>query len=130
MDIIIGATYADSDDKYITFKRDEFYQFLGKHALPPWRDENGELIGVKVDAAGTTAALQEDLGQIELEDAVVIRRRDLFASPALASYAAAIVMAIKLAPNAENREELLRVADYFQRQSELAAEEGHQMPTI
>jgi hypothetical protein len=39
-------------------------------------------------------------------------------------------MAIKLAPNADNREELLRIADYFQRQSELAAEEGHHIPTI
>jgi hypothetical protein len=130
MDIIIGATYSDSDDKYITFKREEFYQFLGKHALPPWVDETGNLIGTNVDCAKLTSAINDDVDKIELPDAVVIRRQDLFASPALASYAAAIVMAIKLAPNAENREELLRVADYFQRQSELAAEEGHQMPTI
>ena len=71
-----------------------------------------------------------DSEKIEIRDAVVIRRQDYFASAALAGYAASIAIAAKLTDDEKRREELLDVADYFQRQSELAAEEGWKTPDV
>ena len=64
----------------------------------------------------------------ELPDAVVIRRQDLFASPALATYASMIAIAINLSPDEMTKLRLRKVGDYFQRQSELAADEGYKLP--
>lgn len=87
------------DSKYITFKRAEFKNWL-RNSSPDWE-------------------------KLEIEDAVVIRRQDLFASPALHTYASAIAIAAKFVPEPMG---LLRIADYFQRQAELAAEEGFKVP--
>lgn len=67
----------------------------------------------------------------EIPDAVVIRRQDYFASPALSAYADMIAIAIKLLDEDNGRRaELLAIADYFRRQSELAADEGWRTPTL
>ena len=68
--------------------------------------------------------------KIEVRDAVVIRRQDYFASAALNGYASSIAIAAKLTEDDKKREELIAVADYFQRQSELAAEEGWKTPDV
>ena len=73
-------------------------------------------------------ALQDARDRYELPDAVVIRRQDWFASPALASYAASIAIAAKYTTNEEERKGLLKVADYFEDQAKLAAEEGYKLP--
>ena len=55
--------------------------------------------------------------EYEIADAIVIRRQDLFASPALAGYSSAIAIAVALIDKDDpRREQLLTVADYFQRQ--------------
>jgi hypothetical protein len=68
----------------------------------------------------------------EVTDAVVIRRQDFFAAPALNAYAHAIgiaVQAIKwtgvMPPGIAD---LQVVADYFLEQAELSAEEGYKFP--
>ena len=62
---------------------------------------------------------------------MVIRRQDFFASPALATYAAMIAMAIKLANyDSAHAQDLLQIADYFERQAALAADEGFKFPTV
>lgn len=93
-----------SDDKYITFRRDRSVSTTD----------------------GWVTFHQGD----ELLDAVVIRRQDFFASPALATYAAMIACAVKLTTDPEVSAQLQAVADYFQRQSEIAADEGFKFPDV
>jgi len=95
----------DSDDKYIVFKSDEFF----------------------AQTSGLPVALWTS---IAVPDAVVIRRQDKFASPALATYSSMIAVAVSLIEDDEKRKELLRVADYFEHQAQLAADEGHKLPDV
>ena len=64
----------------------------------------------------------------ELPDGVVIRRQDLFASPCLATYASMISLVAKNHPDITVSQELLAIADYFEDQAQLAAEEGWKLP--
>jgi hypothetical protein len=91
-----------SDDKYITFKRAEFQEHLSKAPI-------------KLPA--------------EVADAVVIRRQDLFASPCLATYASMISLVASREADPDVRVDLMRVADYFEDQAKLAADEGWKLPT-
>lgn len=95
------------DEKYIVFPRSQFNEWT------------------RVLTSGFGS-----LGEIpsSVDDAVVIRRQDFFASPALAGYAASIAIAARLTEDEETRKTLLGVADYFQQQSELAAAEGYKLP--
>jgi hypothetical protein len=109
----------NTDAKYITFKRQDFLEWLGfLHSQDP--------------STYALPVLVKDVNDLAIADAVVIRRQDLFASPALATYAATIGMvsvALKQS-GARHTEDLLKVADYFQRQSELAADEGWKYPDL
>ena len=119
------------DNKYVVFKRHEFYEMMGFLALPPWRDTHtGQLVATDLDAAPLAADIAREVERRVIDDAVVIRRQDYFASPALASYAASIAIAAKLTDDGKRRAQLVEVADYFQRQSELAAEEGWKTPDV
>jgi hypothetical protein len=104
-----GNGELDGDDKYIVFKRKDFLEYTEPKAM--------NFLTAEMHNRGLQA--------MALADAVVIRRQDLFASPALATYASCI--AITLRTGLENPV-LRNVADYFQRQSELAAEEGYKLP--
>lgn len=63
-------------------------------------------------------------------DAVVIRRQDVFASPCLQTYASMIGMVGMHHPDMDVRRELIAIADYFQRQGELAGDEARGLPTL
>ena len=89
--------------KYITFKRSELMDALSRAPI----------------------ALPE-----ELFDAVVIRRRDLFAAPCLATYASMIALVANNITDLDQGNELLAIADYFEQQANLAADEGHKLPTL
>jgi hypothetical protein len=94
----------DSSEKYATFKRDDVIKVSDGYATFP--------IGA------------------EIPDAVVIRRQDKFASPALATYAAMIAVAVSLIEDPVQRTNLLQVADYFEHQAQLAADEGRKIPDV
>lgn len=96
-----------TDDKYMVFKRQEFMETVG--------DIEG--LSTRYDA-------------LALKDAVVIRRQDKFASPCLLTYAAMIGMVGNEHPDPKIRAELLDIADYFQRQGELAGDEGFKLPDM
>jgi hypothetical protein len=64
----------------------------------------------------------------ELPDGVVIRRQDLFAAPALDTYASMIAMVAHNVSDPELGKELLAIADYFADQARLAHEEGKKLP--
>lgn len=96
------------NDKYVVFKREDFERLM---------DE---------DRPHMYAAA------LEVEDAVVIRRQDLFAGPALHSYAHSIALAARIVQtgNASRDEEkrLQQIADYFHEQALLADAEGYKLP--
>jgi hypothetical protein len=95
------------DEKYVVFKREEWNAFLGE----------------------CTDALPAGHGVIDpdaIEDAVVIRRQDVFAPPALDAYANAILIAVEALKKAGDLELLQRadtlvtIADYFHQQATAA----------
>ena len=95
------------NEKYIVFKKKEWEQFQqGSFAR--------ELMLLRA-----------------LDDAVVIRRQDVFAGPALSSYAHSIGVAARLLKRAGNTVEakqLQDIADYFSEEAELAFDEGYKTP--
>lgn len=90
------------DDKYVVCKRDN-------------------LIAV---TDGYVTFKEDDV----LPDAVVIRRQDKFASPALFTYANMIAMVAVEIDDPDRKKGLLAIADYFHRQAELAGDEAFKLP--
>ena len=90
------------DDKYIVFRREDH------------EDSSGIYYNVEKS----------------IPDAVVIRRQDVFAGPALHSYSHTIALAAKLISgyNQETSQHLREVADYFHEQAVLADAEGFKVP--
>lgn len=118
------------DQKYITFRRSEFFTMMGFLALPPWTDDDGTLLGADIDCAVLGEKIQAEVAGIELVDAVVIRRRDIFASPCLATYANMIGLVAQNIDDPKKAADLLDIADYFERQANLAADEGFKLPDV
>lgn len=87
------------DEKYIVFKRADYDRVLLTFAAG-----RGELAM---------------LGEIEVPDAVVMRRQDVFSPPALDAYANGIQVALTIckAVGVEAPEGLQEKADYFHEQS-------------
>lgn len=96
--------------KYIVFKREEWKEFNPSHSsLTPKQFEE----------------------MFEIYDAVVIRRQDVFAPPALDAYANAIVTVATVLSQeglTEQAAKLQLVADYFHEQATLAWETKRKMP--
>lgn len=88
--------------KYITFKRTSLHS-----ALPEYHNT---------------------FAMLEVPDAVVILRRDVFAGPALHSYAACIAIVAKVLRSTDmmskKAEELQKIADYFEDQAMMADEDN------
>lgn len=121
---------ADEPNKYVVFKRNEFFEMMGYLALPPWTNADGSLVGVDMDAAPLGEQILREVTQTELADAVVIRRQDLFASPCLATYASMISLVASNISDKAQAKELQRIADYFEDQANLAAAEGYKLPDV
>jgi hypothetical protein len=102
---------SDTDDKYITFRRADFLEWIA--SMPAHQER-----------------IHADTEALEISDAVVIRRQDVFASPCLLTYASMISLVAKNHPTPPVAEELLLIADYFQRQGELAGDEAYKLPTL
>jgi hypothetical protein len=119
-----------TDSKYMVFKREELYQMMGLLGLPPWNAPDGTLVGADWDSAVFAQAISVAIEATALKDAVVIRRQDKFASPCLLTYAAMIGMVGKEHPDPKVSAELLAIADYFQRQGELAGDEAWKLPDL
>lgn len=86
------------DEKYVVFKRDEWEQYF--------RTQGASIL-------------------VAVEDAVVIRRQDVFAPPALDAYANSISVAVEALQGREGVDtaliaKLLKVADYFHSQAQTA----------
>ena len=114
MDPLITIEDETTDDKYVVMKKEDFWL----------------LVGYLNDGKRSDIEVVEEVAVNMLHDAVVIRRQDYIAAPALSAYAnllglAAIAMATA---DPETGARMLRVADYFERQSGLAVDEGYKWP--
>jgi uncharacterized radical SAM superfamily Fe-S cluster-containing enzyme len=96
----------DSDEKYITFNRSQLKTAYKKKGI----------------------TMPGFLKSLEINDAVIIRRQDKFASPCLATYAQMIAMVAENTDHADTAKELMAIADYFHEQADLAAHEGWKLP--
>lgn len=96
----------DSDEKYVTFNR--------------------ALLRLAYEKKGMQ--FPNFLKTLEIRDAVIIRRQDKFASPCLATYAQMIAMVAENTDHADTAKELMAIADYFDGQAKLAADEGWKLP--
>ena len=106
---------APLDEKYITFKRQEFLEAMSPQAL---------------NYASSEAKYDEIL-KLALPDVVVIRRQDYFATPALNAYASCIAIAARLMQHdLVRQQELLAIADYFHQQAELSGDEAWKLPDL
>lgn len=115
-------------EKYIVFKIKDFLMMMGAVALPPWKDpDSEELIGVQMDRAPLIKKILTMADSTRIADAVVIRRQDLFAGPALATYSSMIALAAKTSDNGL-KDRLMAVADFFEDQAKLASDEGFKYP--
>lgn len=81
----------------------------------------------------TIGGILNELAEKELDDAVVIRRQDQFAPPALDAYANSILVALSLvAHNDQHAQEraksLKEIADYFHHQASLAWDTARKLP--
>ena len=125
------------DQKYIVFKRDAFYEMMGRLALPPHYGQTAtgkvERAGAHWDCAPIAEAIKEDAERTCLADAVVIRRQDVFAPPALDAYANAIQCVIEtmthgFGASGERMLHLKEVADYFHEQACKAWDAQRKLP--
>jgi hypothetical protein len=124
------------DQKYIVFKRNDFYEMMGKLALPPYFGETGtgrkEVAGKHWNCAPIAEEIKATAERTCLPDAVVIRRQDVFAPPALDAYANAIQVVVEMSQgssvNGASLEHLREVADYFHEQACKAWECQRKLP--
>ena len=95
-------------NKYVVFKVDDFERI----------------------ALDKGTAARNEFMRSALHDAVVIRRQDMFAPPALHSYAnsIAIVARLMIYNDPAKSKELQSIADYFHEQATLAEAESHKIP--
>lgn len=107
------------DEKYLVIKRSHLDKVLVEVAN---RGQLNSMIG---------GILNEILSG-ELEDAVVIRRQDVFSAPALDAYAGAILAAVDVIQAADvyhpSVTRLLQIGDYFHEQAKLAWETNRKIP--
>lgn len=114
-----GGIPASPDEKYITFKRNDFYELMGKLALP-----SPQTFGWNqyTDCAAIAQRVHHEAESVCVADAVVIRTHDAFAGPALHAYCDSITLVIKaieqLVPEPEDGVKeglagLISVSDYL-----------------
>jgi hypothetical protein len=96
-----------SEEKYLVFKSSELIELFGRYGLPKG-DE---------DCAPVAEAILTDIEDKRLKDAVVIRKQDVFAGPALHVYAHTIAITARIAEDADIEKQLMGIADYFHEQA-------------
>lgn len=126
------------DDKYVVFKRTDFFEMMGMLALPPYTGKTStgkvERAGAHWDCAPIAAKIEDISGKYAVPDAVVIRRQDVFSAPALDAYASAIQVALEvlsataMAGNVDGLDELRDIADFFSDQAAKAWAEQRKLP--
>jgi hypothetical protein len=94
---------APMDDKYVVFKREALDELL---------------LAFANNLTPTVGSALNNFVEAVVEDAVVIRRQDIFAPPALEAYANGIHVALQLSqPGDEAAGRLQKIADYFHSQA-------------
>lgn len=103
-----------TDRKYVVFKAEDWDEVIAKDP----------------DLSGLYQTMLKKIERYAIDDAVVIRRQDAFASAALHTYANSMMISAKtigeLAPSTRDR--LLSIADYFHEQAVLSDDSTHKLP--
>lgn len=111
------------NDKYLVIKRSDWDAILVNEAKPALKAEVGRVLNL--------------IAEKELPDAVVIRRQDVFAPPALDAYANAITVGLQVLSAADGGaniydatipKRLRQIADYFHAQAEEAWHTDRKIP--
>jgi hypothetical protein len=105
---------------------------MGKIDTSDWE---AKYVVVKVDDLRVTSVDHEVVeweasfcSEDVVYDAVVIRRQDVFAPPALDAYASSIRVAVDLMAPGPTRDHLKEIADYFHEQAVLAWDTQRKVP--
>lgn len=112
-------------DKYVVFKKGEWDAW--------WEVWHGKMTDA-IQGHEDPGRMGFKLDELRLEDAVVIRRQDVFAPPALDAYSNTLrtaVEALKAGKGGYNDKlvaHLTEVADYFHEQASLSWETNRKMP--
>lgn len=116
------------DGKYVVFKTNDLFMLLGELALPPgatWYDRD-------TNCAALAELITMRVKEEAVPDAVVIRRQDIFAAPALEAYANAITCVIDVLSNQSDpsgkTKDLRDIADYFHEQAEKSYDGTRKLP--
>lgn len=103
-----------NDNKYVVFKREDFDRI----------------------ASDKGTATRNELLRVALDDAVVIRKKDVFAPPALDMYANSILVALSMIGTVESGDtpteltnQLRAIADYFHAQATDSWNQVRSLPT-
>ena len=114
------------NEKYVVFKAKEFVNFLNRtNSLIDngWAHDGGEI--------------EKWLEEILIDDAVVIRRQDVFSPPAFDAYANSIMVTIEALKargithegnNPSMVDRLGNIADYFHAQADMAWDTDRKIP--
>lgn len=116
-------------DKYIVFKRDEFYDSLDTlHKLVFPSHNRDAMSGSAEERQEKLLDWSGNLHKSVLADAVILRRQDRFTGPALHTYTAMMNMAVRFMEPSKERTHLSQLADYFHEQAVLSDEESFKVP--
>lgn len=113
--------------KYATYRREELFQLWGELGLPP-----GSGAPADMDCAPQAQKIIQRLNDIEVKDAVVIRKQDRLSVGALHSYATACYTAADILVEAGRNgdaEELTAIGDFFTEEYEEARMTHGHLPT-
>lgn len=116
----------NDQEKYVTFKADEFTRFLGSLSLS-MDNINAQLsLGVDLDESGTMPMCPEPI-----EDAVVLRRQDVHASGALYAYGSSCLATADILDHLGiGSKDLREIADWAGRQADMARIAQRKLPTL
>jgi hypothetical protein len=117
-----------AESKYMVFKREDFYQMMGELALPP-----GSGAPEDMDCAPIAQHIQGTAEATRLQDAVVIRRQDVFAPPALDAYSNAIMTTVEGLKafgfvGSDTVKRLRMTADYFHQEATASWDTDRKLP--
>lgn len=58
----------DAPKEFVVLPRHALFEFLGEIALPPWEDEQGEIIGSRIDCAPIADRITRWVDEHDLSD--------------------------------------------------------------
>lgn len=61
---------------FVTFSKQDFYEFMGEMALPPWQDADGEWIGTEIPCAPIAQKIIEWTKEHNLNPTLIMTEKE------------------------------------------------------